>query len=84
MLADPLVLGLVFGSTILFGGAVALALGWAFRSGQFENFERGARSIFDPDEPIGEPTDYFPGEGPAASCNPQPSQAPTVRVDPDG
>ena len=54
----------VIGVTVLLGGAVALALGWAFRDGQFENFEQGARSIFGPDEPIGEPTDAFPGEGP--------------------
>ncbi len=50
----------IFGSIVLFGGAAALALGWAFRGGQFENFERGARSIFGPDEPIGESTDAFP------------------------
>ena len=49
-------------ASLLFSGAAVLALGWALRSGQFENFERGARSIFDPDEPVGEPTDAFPGE----------------------
>lgn len=48
------------GSIALFGGAAVLALGWAFKSGQFENFDRGAKSIFGPDEPIGEPTDSFP------------------------
>ncbi len=50
----------VIGSIVLFGGAAVLALGWAFRSGQFSNFDRGAKSIFGPDEPIGEPTDSFP------------------------
>lgn len=49
------------GSIVLFGGAAVLALGWAFKSGQFENFDRGSKSIFGPDEPIGEPTDAFPG-----------------------
>lgn len=49
------------GSIVLFGGAAVLALGWAFKNGQFENFDRGARSIFGPDEPVGEPTDAFPG-----------------------
>ena len=39
-----------------------LALGWAFRNGQFENFEQGSQSIFGPDEPVGEATDAFPGE----------------------
>ncbi len=50
-------LALVFGSVVLFGGAVVLALGWALRTGQFDNFQQGAASIFGPDEPVGEPTD---------------------------
>lgn len=59
---DFAVLATVVGSVVVFGGAAVLALGWAFRDGQFENFDRGARSIFGPDEPVGEPTDAFPGE----------------------
>ena len=51
---------LVVASILLFGGATVLALGWAFRDGQLDNFDQGARSIFGPDEPIGEPTDAFP------------------------
>ena len=51
----------VVGSIVLFGGAAVLALGWAFRAGQFDNFDQGAKSIFGPDEPIGEATDAFPG-----------------------
>lgn len=69
--ADVVVLVTIFGSTILFGGAVALALGWAFRDGQFENFERGSRSIFGPDEPVGEATDFFPGQGVKPIHSPQ-------------
>lgn len=61
---DVAVLVTVIGSIVAFGGAAALAMGWAFRDGQFENFERGAASIFGPDEPIGEPTDAFPGRTP--------------------
>ena len=57
---DLAVLATVVGSALLFGGAAVFALGWAFRNGQFDNFEQGARSIFGPDEPIGEPTDSFP------------------------
>ena len=60
--AEFAMLATVIGSIVLFGGAVVLAMGWAFRTGQFENFDRGARSIFGPDEPVGEPTDSFPGE----------------------
>ncbi len=59
---DLAVLATVIGSLVLFGGAAVLAFGWAFRDGQFENFERGSRSIFGPDEPVDEPTDAFPGE----------------------
>ncbi len=54
----------VVGSIVLFGGAAVLALGWAFRDGQFDNFEQGAKSIFGPDEPIGEGTDAFPDAPP--------------------
>jgi len=39
-------------------GLVAVAfLTWAFRAGQMENFDRGATSIFDPDEPLGDVTE---------------------------
>lgn len=64
---DAAVLISILGSVICFGGAAVVALGWAFRNGQFENFQRGALSIFDVDEPVGEPTDYFPGEQSAPS-----------------
>jgi cbb3-type cytochrome oxidase maturation protein len=64
--ADIITLAVVVGSVVLFGAATVLALGWAFRSGQFDNFERGAASIFGPDEPVGEGTDAFPGEKPPA------------------
>lgn len=56
----------VVGSIVLFGGAAVLALGWAFRDGQFDNFDQGSKSIFGPDEPIGEATDAFPGAPPDA------------------
>ncbi len=62
--ADFAVLATVVGSIVMFGGAAVLALGWAFRNGQFDNFQQGALSIFGPDEPVGEPTDKFPGDAP--------------------
>lgn len=58
--ADLALFATVIGSMVLFGGAAVLALGWAFKHRQFENFDRGARSIFDADEPVGAPTDAFP------------------------
>jgi cbb3-type cytochrome oxidase maturation protein len=57
---DLAVLATTVGSIVIFGGAAVLALGWAFRSGQFDNFQKGAQSIFGPDEPVGEMTDAFP------------------------
>lgn len=58
---DVALFATVVGSMLLFGGAAVLALGWAFRAGQFDNFQQGAQSIFGPDEPVGEATDAFPG-----------------------
>jgi cbb3-type cytochrome oxidase maturation protein len=58
--ADIALFATVIGSMLLFGGGAVLALSWAFKNRQFENFDRGANSIFDADEPVGEPTDAFP------------------------
>lgn len=41
-------------------GAVA-AFFWAAKNQQFEDVEEGSLTIFDPDEPVGEATDSFPG-----------------------
>ncbi|MBX9623202.1 MAG: cbb3-type cytochrome oxidase assembly protein CcoS [Gemmataceae bacterium] len=62
--ADFAVLLTIVGSVVVFGGAAVLALGWAVRDGQFLNLGRGARTIFDADEPVGEPTDDVLGRGP--------------------
>lgn len=61
-MSDFWIFATVIGSIAFFGAAAVLALSWAVRSGQFDNFQAGAESIFDPDEPIGEPTDFFPSE----------------------
>jgi cbb3-type cytochrome oxidase maturation protein len=77
-LDDFIVYAVLIGSVVIFGGAAVLALAWAVRDGQFENFDRSARRIFDPDEPIGKPTDYFPdmspNEDPLTLPSPQQSQ----------
>jgi cbb3-type cytochrome oxidase maturation protein len=57
---DFIIYAVLIGSVAIFGGAAVLALSWAVRDGQFQNFDRGARSIFGPDEPVGERTDQFP------------------------
>ncbi len=66
---DLAILATTVGSIVLFGGATVLALGWAFRSGQFDNFQKGAKSIFGPDEPVGEMTDAFPDAPANDSCD---------------
>ena len=54
---------LVFGLLGAFGLSVIYGLWWAIRGGQMSNFAKGARSIFDDEEPEGVPTDGFPDGG---------------------
>ena len=53
---------LVFGLLGVFGVSVVWALWWAMKGGQFSDVARGALSIFDADEPEGQPTDRFPDQ----------------------
>lgn len=46
---------------LVFGASAVWALVWAIRTKQFSNFNAGAASIFDPEEPVGRATDSFPG-----------------------
>lgn len=57
-----LYLGVILVLGALFFASAVYALYWAARNKQFQDFERGARSVFSEDEPEGEHTDYFPGE----------------------
>ena len=45
---------------ILLASTSVAALVWAVVSGQFGEFQKGATSIFDEEEPIGQMTDSFP------------------------
>lgn len=51
---------LIWGSMLVFGSTAVWALVWAIRSGQLSEFRKGALSIFDEEEPVGEATDSFP------------------------
>lgn len=55
-----LILGLIFGG--IFFLIAIYALWWASRHGQLKNFEEGAQTIFDEEEPMGQQTDYFPSK----------------------
>ena len=52
---------LIWGSGLIFGATAVWALVWAIRNGEMSNFKAGAESIFDEEEPVGKPTDAFPG-----------------------
>ena len=50
----------------LFLASTVYALCWASKNGQLRDFDKGAESIFDHAEPVGQPTDFFPGKAPAS------------------
>ena len=51
---------LVFGLLAAFSASAIWGLWWAMKTGQFSQFQKGAASIFDDEEPIGRKTDAFP------------------------
>lgn len=54
--------GIAFLISVLVTASAVYALYWSSRKGQLRNLEQGALSIFDEKEPVGKPTDFFPGE----------------------
>jgi nitrogen fixation-related uncharacterized protein len=63
-----IILGMVFAS--VFFVCAAYALYWAHKNGQLSNFEEGAKSIFDEEEPQGDQTDFFPGKDKSKPSSP--------------
>lgn len=49
---------------LFFFGTAVYAFIWARRQRQFSDFDKGARSIFDEEEPEGLVTDKFPADAP--------------------
>lgn len=49
------------GSLIILSGSAFIGFCWALRQGQMTNLSKAAQSIFDQEEPVGTPTDQFPG-----------------------
>lgn len=56
----------IWSSAVLLGLSAVWGLVWAIRTGQFHGLREGAESIFDDDEPVGVPTDFFPGAAPSS------------------
>lgn len=56
--------GLLFVIGVLMSISAVYAFFWASKNGEFRDFDRQARSIFDDTEPEGVQTDFFPGRGP--------------------
>jgi nitrogen fixation-related uncharacterized protein len=56
--------GLAFLVAVAITASAVYALYWASGKGQLRDLEKGAESIFDDKEPIGKPTDFFPGKAP--------------------
>jgi cbb3-type cytochrome oxidase maturation protein len=54
---------LAFLIAVAITGTAVFALHWSSRHGQLRDFERGATSIFDDEEPVGQMTDRFPQAG---------------------
>jgi len=52
--------------------AALAAFYYAARNGQLKNLEEGSKIIFDEQEPIGQPTDSFPGSKPTQAASPKP------------
>jgi cbb3-type cytochrome oxidase maturation protein len=55
------VYAVIWSSAVILGLSAVWGLVWAIRNGQFQGLRQGAESIFDEDEPVGMPTDAFPG-----------------------
>ena len=54
-------------------GTAVYALYWSSKHGQLRDFERGAASIFDEQEPVGKMTDHFPAKRQKpGTLNPEP------------
>ena len=60
-------------------GMAVYALYWSSKHGQLRDFERGAASIFDEQEPVGQMTDQFPARRGKHSS--PPSRQPGARTD---
>jgi len=66
------------GITFLTGSAL-VAFYWAAKNGQFRDLQKGSEVIFDEDEPIGKPTDFFTDRKPEFAVAKRKPSSPTTR-----
>lgn len=52
---------------VLFFASAVYAFAWARRQRQFNDFDKGARAVFDDEEPEGTLTDSFPSDTPESA-----------------
>jgi cbb3-type cytochrome oxidase maturation protein len=64
------------GIALLSGSALGVFY-WAAKTGQFRNLRQGSEVIFDADEPIGKPTDDFPGKTSSQKKSSSPTRLPS-------
>ena len=73
--AELLIYATLVASLLVFGAAAVLALSWAVKRGQFENFRRASEAIFDADEPIGQRSEEHTSESSHLRLSRMPSSA---------
>jgi len=56
---------------LLMSVSAIYAFFWAQKTGEFKDLDAQARSIFDPSEPEGVVSDFFPGRQPRPAARPQ-------------
>lgn len=72
---DWIFYSIAFVVSVLVSASAVYALYWSSKKGQLRNLEKGALSIFDEQEPVGQPTDFFPGQKRSPSTHTQSKQA---------
>lgn len=63
---DSSLLFVAFLGALFFASAI-YAFVWARRQRQFNDFDKGARAVFDAEEPEGTVTDHFPSDSPESA-----------------
>lgn len=74
--------GLLFLLALLVSASAIYAFFWASRTGQLRDFDAQSRSIFDPAEPEGVQSDFFPRKPRRLHKRPASAALPDLRNEP--